>query len=137
MHRHHRLTDIIRVLRSKRLSSAEELAERFNVSPRTIYRDVAELHRLGVPVIGEAGVGYYLDRQARLEAVRFTAIELEAMLQSARLALRSATPAAAESIHRALAKLEAALPLPLVEALTPLDEVANDPEPAADLSAAG
>lgn len=117
MHRNQRLTQIVRILRNERRVSAEMLADRFKVSPRTIYRDVALLHRRGVPVVGEAGVGYHLDHGARLEAVQFTADELEVMFNSAQASLRTAEPQAADAILRVMSKVKDALPSPLLDAL--------------------
>lgn len=117
MHRNQRLTQIVRILRTERRICAEQLADRFTVSPRTIYRDIALLHRMGVPVVGEAGVGYHLDHGARLPAVRFTADELEAMFHSAQLSLRTADAQAAEAILRVMTKVKDALPSPMLDTL--------------------
>lgn len=135
MHRNHRLTEIVRILRSHERVNADQLAEHFQVSPRTIYRDVALLHRMGVPVVGEAGIGYHLDHDARLEAVQFTADELRAMFQSAQASLADAEPRAADAILRAMTKVKEALPTVLLDALLDgpypfsITESAADPEP--------
>lgn len=117
MHRNQRLTHIVRVLRSRERISAEQLADRFGVSSRTVYRDIALLHQMGVPVIGEAGVGYRLDPSVRLDAVTFTADELEAVFLSARASLRTAEPRRADAILRAMSKVKSVLPHPLLAAL--------------------
>lgn len=117
MHRDDRLTAIVRTMRQAGRTSAEQLAERFGVSPRTIYRDIAELHRQGVPVVGEAGVGYHLDLGAELDAVAFTADELAALLDVARKGLAVAGARRADSILRAMTKARQALPSALLEAL--------------------
>ena len=60
MRRADRLFQIVQLIRGRRLSTAAFLAERLEVSQRTIYRDVADLQHQGVPIEGEAGVGYRL-----------------------------------------------------------------------------
>ena len=60
MRRADRLFQLVQILRNKRLVTARELAERLDVSERTIYRDIQDLSLSGVPVEGEAGVGYHL-----------------------------------------------------------------------------
>jgi predicted DNA-binding transcriptional regulator YafY len=60
MSRIQRVFEILRLLRARRVITAAELASSVGVSVRTIYRDVAELHDAGVPIQGEAGVGYWL-----------------------------------------------------------------------------
>ena len=62
MRRADRLFDIIQVLRRRKLARARDLAERLEVSERTIYRDIRDLMASGVPIDGEAGVGYILRR---------------------------------------------------------------------------
>ena len=58
MRRAARLFQIVQLVRGRRLTRAALLAERLQVSLRTVYRDVAELQLQGVPIEGEAGVGY-------------------------------------------------------------------------------
>ena len=60
MRRADRLFQLVQILRNKRLVTARELAERLEVSERTIYRDMQDLSLSGVPLEGEAGVGYRL-----------------------------------------------------------------------------
>ena len=58
MRRADRLFELVQLIRGRRLSTARGLAERLGVSERTVYRDVADLMAQGVPIEGEAGVGY-------------------------------------------------------------------------------
>lgn len=60
MRRADRLFQIVQKLRGGRLVTARQLAEKLEVSERTIYRDIADLQSTGVPIDGEAGVGYIL-----------------------------------------------------------------------------
>lgn len=67
-----RIVDMLIQLQSKRIIKAQELADRFNVSLRTIYRDIKSLEQAGVPIIGEAGTGYSLVDGYKLPPVVFT-----------------------------------------------------------------
>ncbi|WP_111309159.1 helix-turn-helix transcriptional regulator [Confluentibacter sediminis] len=67
-----RIVAILVQLQSKRIVKAQELADRFEVSLRTIYRDVRTLEASGVPIISEAGVGYSIMEGYRLPPVMFT-----------------------------------------------------------------
>jgi len=62
MRRADRLFQIVQLVRGRRLSTAAWLAQRLEVSERTVYRDVADLQAQGVSIEGEAGVGYRLGR---------------------------------------------------------------------------
>jgi len=67
-----RLVSILIQLQSKKIVKAQEIAERFQVSHRTIYRDIKTLENAGVPVFGEAGSGYSLVDGYRLPPVMFS-----------------------------------------------------------------
>ena len=67
-----RLFQIVQLIRGRRLTTAAVLARRLEVSVRSIYRDVADLQRQGVPIEGEAGVGYRLGRGFDLPPLMFT-----------------------------------------------------------------
>src|ERR1700744_648467 len=85
MRRADRLFRIVQMLRSGRLKTARALAERLEVSERTIYRDVRDLQLAGQPIEGEAGVGYTLRREFDLPPLMFTPDELTAPGLGARL----------------------------------------------------
>ncbi|HET8997188.1 MAG TPA: YafY family protein [Acetobacteraceae bacterium] len=114
MRRSDRLFDIIQRLRTARAPvTAAALAEELEVTPRTVYRDIAALQGSRVPIEGAAGVGYVLRRGYDLPPLMFTEDELEAVLVGMRLLRRtrdSGLQAAAESV---LSKLAAVLPGPL------------------------
>jgi len=86
MRRADRLFQIVQHLRARRLTTAAELAGFLAVSERTIYRDIRDLSLSGIPVMGEAGVGYCLDRSFELTALMFTPDEVDALVVGLRMA---------------------------------------------------
>ncbi len=105
-----RLFRIAELLRGRRLTTAQQLAEWLEVSPRTVYRDVRDLQLSGVPIEGEAGIGYRLARTASLPPLTFTADELTALAVGARMAESWGGAALASGARGALAKIAAAMP---------------------------
>lgn len=112
MRRADRLFQIIQTLRKGRLVTAAELARRLEVSERTIYRDMRDLASSGVPVEGEAGVGYLLREGYDLPPLMFTQDEVEALVVGARLARAWAGGDLAAAAARVLEKVEAIIPEP-------------------------
>ena len=110
MRRADRLFDIIQVLRRRKLVRAQDLAERFEVSERTIYRDIRDLMASGVPVEGEAGVGYIMREGYDLPPLMFDEQEIEALVLGARIVESWADPKLAEAAANVLAKVEAVVP---------------------------
>jgi len=80
MNRIDRISAILIQLQSRRVVKAADIAERFNISLRTVYRDVKTLEEAGIPLIGEAGVGYSIMDGYRLPPVMFTREEATAFL---------------------------------------------------------
>jgi len=80
-----RLFQIVQYLRGGRLTTAASLAERLEVSERTIYRDIADLQSTGVPIDGEAGFGYVMEEGYDLPPLMFTRDEIVALVAGARL----------------------------------------------------
>jgi predicted DNA-binding transcriptional regulator YafY len=113
MRRADRLFQIVQLLRARRLTTAAALAAELQVSPRTVYRDIADLSRSGVPVLGEAGMGYALRQGYELAPLAFNAEEIEALAAGARLVRAWADPELARAASAALAKIEPGLPEPL------------------------
>ncbi|MEL7062687.1 MAG: HTH domain-containing protein, partial [Bacteroidota bacterium] len=74
-----RLTAILTQLQSKRLVTAKALAERHNVSIRTIYRDIRTLEQSGIPIVTEEGKGYSIMEGYHLPPVVFTEDEANAL----------------------------------------------------------
>ncbi len=110
MRRADRLFALVQLIRGRRLSTAAWLAQRLEVSLRTVYRDVADLQHQGVPIEGEAGVGYRMRAGFDLPPLMFSADEARALVAAVRLAqprLDAGLGAAAEA---ALGKILAVLP---------------------------
>lgn len=85
MNRIDRLTAILIQLQSKPLVKAQDLSNRFSISLRTVYRDVRALEQAGIPVIGEAGIGYRLMEGFKLPPIMFNEDEASALLTAAKL----------------------------------------------------
>jgi predicted DNA-binding transcriptional regulator YafY len=111
MRRADRLFLIIHALQGRRTAlPARRLAETLNVSLRTVYRDVADLQLSGVPIEGEAGIGYMLRKGADIPPLMFTAEELEALVVGSRFVRAFAGERLSASARAALLKIEAVLP---------------------------
>jgi predicted DNA-binding transcriptional regulator YafY len=111
MRRADRLFLIIHALRGRRTAlPARRLAETLGVSLRTVYRDVADLQVSGVPIEGEAGVGYLLRKGSDIPPLMFNADELEALVVGTRFVRAFGGEHLAQSARAALLKIEAVLP---------------------------
>jgi len=116
MRRADRLFLIIHALRGRRSAlPARSLAETLGVSLRTIYRDVADLQVSGVPIEGEAGVGYMLRKGADIPPLMFNAAELEALVVGTRFVRAFGGERLGVAARAALLKIEAVLPPELRE----------------------
>ena len=110
MRRADRLFQIVQHLRLRRNgATASELARKLAVSERTIYRDMRDLGRSGVPIEGEAGVGYIL-RGFDVPPLMFTREEIETLVIGARMVETWTTDQLSAAARQALAKIEAVLP---------------------------
>ena len=112
MNRFDRITAILVQLQTKRVVGGPALAERFGVSLRTIYRDLHTLEQAGVPLFGEAGVGYSLAEGYRLPPVMFTREEATALLTAEKLVARLTDAPTAQLSGAAMDKLRAVLRRP-------------------------
>lgn len=110
MRRADRLFEIVQLMQSRRFMTADRLAEALEVSARTIYRDIRDLMATGVPIDGEAGVGYTLHRKFDLPPLMFDSEEIQALLLGARIVQSWADSDLADAAKRALIKVEAVLP---------------------------
>lgn len=109
MRRADRLFRIVQFLRSGRMQTARELAQKLEVSHRTIYRDVQDLQLSGIPILGEAGVGYTLRRDYDLPPLMFDAREITALVLGSRMVIAWGDAELAEAANDALRKIEAVL----------------------------
>ena len=118
MRRADRLFQIIQLLRRHKVATARTLAEELEVSERTVYRDISDLVSSGVPIEGEAGVGYVLRRGFDLPPLMFTEPEIEALVLGVRVVASWSDPDLGKAAESALARVEAALPDRLSARLT-------------------
>lgn len=109
MNRIDRISAILVQLQSKRVVKGQEIAERFNISLRTAYRDIRTLEEAGVPIISEAGVGYSLADGYRLPPVMFTKQEATAFLTAEKLVEKLTDQATYEVYQSAMYKIKAVL----------------------------
>jgi predicted DNA-binding transcriptional regulator YafY len=111
MRRSDRLFDIIQRLRAaSRPTTAAALADELEVTPRTVYRDIATLQARRVPIEGAAGVGYVLRKSFDLPPLNFTIDEIEAISVGARMVKRLKDPALQQAAISVLAKVTAVVP---------------------------
>jgi predicted DNA-binding transcriptional regulator YafY len=111
-----RLYRLVELLRGGRLTTARRLAERLEVSERTIYRDIADLMASGVPIDGEAGVGYVMRPGFDVPPIMFTREEIGALVAGARLVQAWGGVAMARSATEALGKIAAVVPAEIARA---------------------
>lgn len=104
-----RLTAIITQLQSKKIVTASYLAEKHNVSVRTIYRDIRTLEKSGIPIITEEGKGYSLMEGYQLPPVLFTEDEANALITAEQLVLKSKDQSFSENYSNAITKIKSVL----------------------------
>jgi len=104
-----RLNAILIQLQSKRIVKASEIAERFEISLRTVYRDIRALEASGVPIGAEAGVGYFLMENYKLPPVMFTKEEASALLFGEKLVEKMSDKQMKAEFCSALTKIKAIL----------------------------
>ncbi|MDR5781384.1 YafY family protein [Caballeronia sp. LZ065] len=111
MRRSDRLFQLIQILRrARRPVIARSLAEELEVSTRTVYRDIADLMAQRVPIRGEAGTGYVLDRQYDMPPLMLTAEELEAAVLGAQWVAQRSDAVLSRAANDLIAKIAAAVP---------------------------
>ena len=111
MNRIDRVTAILIQLQSKRVVKAQEIADRFNISLRTVYRDIKTLDEAGIPVVGEAGLGYSIMDGYRLPPVMFTKEEATAFLTAEKLVEKLTDGSTKDDYKAAMFKVKAVLRL--------------------------
>lgn len=114
MRRADRLFRLVELLRSRRHATGQWLADALQVSLRTLYRDIHDLTLSGVPIEGEAGVGYRLRYRLDVPPLMFSTEELEALLIGSRMVQAWGDTELGASAAAALAKIRNVLPEPLL-----------------------
>ena len=109
MNRIDRLSAILTHLQSSRLITGSDIARRFDISLRTVYRDIRALEQAGVPVIGEAGLGYSIMEGYRLPPVMFTREEALAFLMAEKIVRKVTDQHNSEQFQSAMYKIRAVL----------------------------
>ena len=120
MNRIDRLTGMILLLQSHRVITAEQIAEHYEMSVRTVSRDLAALGEAGVPIVAEAGVGYSLMRGYHIPPVMFTEHEAAALFMSGEVTEQVADDSLRGSLRSALLKVRSVLPKERHESLNRL-----------------
>lgn len=122
MNRIDRLSAILIQLQSKKLIKAQEIAERFDISLRTVYRDIRALEEAGVPIAAEAGKGYSLMEGYRLPPIMFNPDEATSLLMGGKLIEKFSDESLKENFDNALLKIKAVLRYGDKERLDNLDQ---------------
>ncbi len=97
-------------LQSRRVVRAEDIAAHFEISVRTVYRDLAALGEAGIPIIGEAGVGYSLVKGYHLPPVMFTSEEASALFIGGKLVEHLTDASLRKQMESAVLKIRSVLP---------------------------
>jgi predicted DNA-binding transcriptional regulator YafY len=109
MNRIDRISAILIQLQSRRVVKAADIAERFNISLRTVYRDIRTLEEAGIPLIAEAGVGYSIMDGYRLPPIMFTKEEATAFLTAEKFVEKLTDPSTVANHKSAMYKIRAIL----------------------------
>ncbi len=104
-----RLTAILIQLQTKRIITAAELARKFDVSKRTIYRDIKALEKSGVPVLTEEGKGYTLMEGYKVPPVMFTEKQANALILAEQLVLKNKDASFVKDYSEAIVKIKSIL----------------------------
>src|SRR6185369_916914 len=110
MNRVDRLMAMVVCLQSRRVVRGEDMAARFEIILRTVYRDLAALNEAGIPIIGEAGVGYSLMKGYHLPPVMLTVEEANALSLSGKLVEHLNDASLRKQMDSALLKIRSVLP---------------------------
>ena len=111
MHKSERLFQLVNLLRGRRMAiTAEQLSQVLEVTTRTIYRDIQTLQQTGIPIDGEAGIGYLLAPGYQLPPLMFDFEELQALLLGSSMVQAWTDPDLAKAAAKAESKIRAILP---------------------------
>ncbi len=109
MNRIDRISAILIHLQSRKIVKAQDIADRFEISLRTVYRDIRTLEEAGIPLVGEAGLGYSIMDGYRLPPVMFTTEEATAFLTAEKLVEKLTDQATRDSYRSAMYKIKSVL----------------------------
>jgi len=104
-----RLSAIVTQLQSKRIVTARDIANKHNVSIRTVYRDIRTLEKSGIPIVTEEGRGYSIMDGYKLPPIMFTEEEANALITAEQLILKNKDQSLIESYENAVTKIKAVL----------------------------
>ena len=126
MRRADRLFQIVQCLHHDRVVTARDLSQTLEVSERTIYRDIQDLSLSGVPISGEAGLGYRLMKGFHLPPIMFNEEELAALLLGARMVQAWSDKGLSKAAKQAMQKIESVIPDKLKPELDRQDIIVPD-----------
>ncbi|CAH8281249.1 HTH domain-containing protein [Mariniflexile fucanivorans] len=109
MNRLTRITAILIQLQSKKIVTAKEIAERFEISLRTVYRDIKTLQDAGIPIGSENGVGYFIVNGYSLPPIMITEEEANALIISEKLILNQGDTSLIKDFNSLLLKIKSTL----------------------------
>ncbi|PWK17316.1 HTH domain-containing protein [Arcicella aurantiaca] len=104
-----RLVAILTILQTKRLVTSTKLAEKFDVSTRTIYRDLKALEQAGVPILTEDGKGYSLMEGYKIPPIMFSENQANALILAEQLVLKNRDSSLIKDYAEAIDKIKAVL----------------------------
>jgi predicted DNA-binding transcriptional regulator YafY len=104
-----RLTAMVTQLQSKRIVTAIDIAEKHNVSIRTVYRDIRTLEQSGIPIVTEEGKGYSIMEGYKLPPIMFTQEEANALITAEQLIRKNKDQSLTEQYENAINKIKSVL----------------------------
>jgi len=127
MKRIERLTAIITFLQSRKFTTIERLIEKFGVSERTLYRDIASLNEISVPIAFENDKGYYILDRHFIPPISFSENEAIALTLAGTLMKRFSDNKTNEHFGNALSKVKYALSSQEIDSLEAIEEKVKTP----------
>ncbi|WP_347924624.1 YafY family protein [Pontimicrobium sp. SW4] len=121
MNRLTRITSILIHLQSKKIVTAKEIADRFEISLRTVYRDIKTLQESGVPIGSENGIGYFIVEGYSLPPIMITEEEANALIVSEKLILNQGDSSLKKDFNSLLFKIKSVLRNAEKDNITKLD----------------
>ncbi len=121
MNRLNRIAAILVKLQSQRVVRAQDIAETFSISLRTVYRDIRTLEEAGIPIVSEAGVGYAIMKGYFLPPVMFSYDEAVALLTAQKFVEKMADRSVSRAYDSAITKIKAILQMADQDSLQTLD----------------